>query len=587
MIVGALVRTDGEEIAMSDNAFEAAGIHAEQNVAITMRDGVTLRANLFRPAESGPVPALVLRIPYNKDAAQTYVYAHPAWYARHGYAVLVQDSRGRYASEGEFYPLRQDGEDGFDTIEWCAAQPWCDGKVGTYGFSIPGINQLLAAHLRPPALRTAIPAFYPSGMHDGFLYVGGALSLATLAQWAVVIAGDAAIRKGDLDTLPELVAADQLSGNWHPGTPLKETPFFTTPGSLPFIADYLAHPAQDDFWQEWDLPSRLGEIDIPCLHVSGWYDSFIAKTIESYESLSAAARAEHRLLVGPWYHIPWTQQVGAVDYGWEARNFVDDYQIAWFDAQLKGDRSKLDALPMVRIFVTGANEWRDYDAWPLAGTATENWYLHSAGRANSLSGDGALSRQAPGEEGADFFIYSPEAPVESLGGHSCCLPDRAPMGPADQRPVEYRNDVLVYTSAPLEAPLFIAGGVNAVLHAASSALDTDFTVKLCDVAPDGTAINITEGIIRARYRESLEREVMLEPHRIYEFAIGAGVACHRFEAGHRVRVEVSSSNFPHFDRNPNNGKPFGEDDVLVTASQTVFHDSARPSHIQLPVVAGG
>ena len=572
---------------MSENAFEVAGIHAEMNVAITMRDGVTLRANIFRPAEGGPVPALVLRIPYNKDAAQTYVYAHPAWYARHGYAVLVQDSRGRYASEGEFYPLRLDGEDGFDTIEWCAAQSWCDGKVGSYGFSIPGINQLLAAHLRPPSLITAIPAFYPSGMHDGFLYRGGALSLATLAQWAVVIAADAAIRKDDIEALAQVVPADQLSGKWHSGTPLKDTPFFTTPDSLPFIADYLAHPGQDDYWQEWNLPSRLGNIDISCLHVSGWYDTFIDKTMEIYEAFSAAAQAEHRLLVGPWYHIPWTQQVGAIDYGWEARNFVDDYQIAWFDAQLKGDRSKLDALPMVRIFVTGANEWRDYDAWPLAGTSAENWYLHSSGRANSLSGDGSLSPQVPGEEGADFFIYGPEGPVQSLGGHSCCLPDRAPMGPEDQRQVEYRNDVLVYSSMPLETSLFIAGKVNAVLHAASSAVDTDFTVKLCDVAPDGTAINITEGIIRARYRESLEREAMLEPNAIYEFAISVGVACHCFAAGHRVRVEVSSSNFPHFDRNPNNGKPFGEDNVMVTASQTVFHDSARASHIELPVVAGG
>ncbi len=572
---------------MSANAFEVAGIHAEQDIAITMRDGVTLRANLFRPAEGGPAPALVLRLPYNKDAAQTYVYAHPAWYARHGYAVLVQDSRGRYASEGEFYPLRLDGEDGYDTIKWCAAQPWCDGKVGSYGFSIPGINQLLAAHLSPPALKTAIPAFYPAGMHDGFIYVGGALSMATLGQWSVVVAGDAAIRKGDMDALAEVAAADQLSGSWHPGTPLMNTPFFTKPDSLPFIADYLAHPSKDYYWREWDLPPRLDGIEIPCLHVSGWYDSFIAKTLESYETLSRAARAEHRLLVGPWYHIPWTQQVGCIDFGDEARNFVDDYQIAWLDAQLKGERSKLDALPIVRIFVTGADEWRDYDAWPLKGTAAENWYLHSGGRANSLSGDGSLTRQAPGEEGADFFIYSPEAPVESLGGQSCCLPDRAPMGPADQRPAEYRNDVLVYSSAPLEAPLFVAGKVNAVLHAASSAVDTDFTVKLCDVWPDGRAINITQGIIRARYRESLEREVMLEPNRIYEFAISAGMACHRFAAGHRIRIEVSSSNFPHFDRNPNNGKPFGEDDEMVTASQTVFHDSLRPSHIQLPVVAGG
>ena len=571
---------------MSENAYDTAGIVAEQNVAITMRDGVTLRANLFRPAVDGPVPALVLRIPYNKDAAQTYVYAHPAWYARHGYAVLVQDSRGRYASEGEYYPLRLDGEDGYDTIEWCAAQPWCDGQVGSYGFSIPGINQLLAAHLRPPALKTAMPAFYPSGMYDGFVYVGGALSMATLGQWAIVIAADAAIRKGDMNALAQVVPADQQSGKWHPGSALKDTPFFTKPDSLPFIADYLAHPSKDDYWQEWDLPSRLESVDIPCLHISGWYDTFIAKTIESYETLSAAQKAEHRLLVGPWYHIPWTQQVGCIDFGNAARNFVDDYQIAWLDAQLKGDRSKLDVLPMVRLFVTGANEWRDYESWPLAGTTAQSWYLHSGGRANSLSGDGALSCQTPGEEHADFFIYGPEAPVESLGGHSCCLPDRAPMGPTDQRQVEYRNDVLVYTSEALQQPLFIAGKVSAVLHAASSAVDTDFTVKLCDVWPDGTSINITEGIIRARYRESFEREVMLKPNQIYEFAIAAGVACHQFAAGHAIRVEISSSNFPHFDRNPNNGKPFGEDDEFVTASQTVFHDAVRASRIDLPVVAG-
>ena len=571
---------------MSDNSYQTAGIHAEQNIAIAMRDGVTLRANLFRPVESGPVPALVLRIPYDKDAAQSYVYAHPSWYARHGYAVLVQDSRGRYQSEGEFYPLRHDDTDGFDTIEWCAAQYWCDGQVASYGFSIPGINQLLAAHLQPPSLKTAIPAFYPAGMHDGFLYVGGALSMATLAQWAAIIAGDAANRKGDDEAIAQVALADQISGKWHPATPMRQTPFFITPDSLPFIADYLAHPSADDYWREWDLSSRLDTIDIPCLHVSGWYDSFIAKTIECYEVFTAAGRAEHRLLVGPWYHIPWTQKVGAIDYGWEARNFVDDYQIAWFDAQLKGDRTRLDSLPMVRLFVTGANEWRDYDSWPLPGTMAEKWYCHSGGRANSLSGDGSLSREAPDDEDADFFIYGPAVPVESLGGHSCCLPDRAPMGPADQRPVEYRNDVLVYSSSPLDTPVFIAGKVNAVLHAATSAVDTDFTVKLCDVWPDGTSINITEGIIRGRYHKSLADERLLEPGKIYSFSIAAGVACHQFEAGHSIRVEVSSSNFPHFDRNPNNGKPFGEDSELVIANQTVFHDASRPSFIELPVVAG-
>lgn len=571
---------------MPKNAFDASGIIVENDIGITMRDGINLRANLFRPKISQPTPTLLLRIPYNKEAAQTYVYAHPAWYASHGYSVVVQDSRGRYASDGEFYPLRLDAEDGFDTIQWCASQSWCNGNVGSYGFSIPGINQLLAAHLVPPALKTAIPAFYPSGMHNGFLYVGGALAFATLAQWATIIAADAANRKNDHHALSEVTRADQISGKWHPATPLAETPFFHKPNSLPFIADYLSNPSHGPYWEEWDLKPRLKSIKIPCLHIGGWYDTFISETIDNYISLSTSSQEEQRLLIGPWYHIPWTQLVGRIDYGWEARNIVDDYQIAWLNAQLKGDRRELDNLPIVRLFVTGKNEWRSYDKWPLPGTSEDHWYLHSDGRANSLSGNGSLSRKTPQNERADYFIYNPETPVESLGGHSCCIPDKAPMGPQDQRPVEYRNDVLIYTSQTLETSLFIAGKVIASLYAASSAVDTDFTLKLCDVWPDGTSINVTEGIIRARYRESLKRETFLKPHQIYKFTILAGTVCHYFKTGHSVRVEISSSNFPQFDRNPNNGQPFGTDNKMFIANQTIFHNTANPSHIILPVVNG-
>ena len=223
----------------------------------------------------------------------------------------------------------------------------------------------------------------------------------------------------------------------------------------------MDHPAHGAYWEEWELAPRLAQIDVPCFHVSGWYDSFILQTIAAYEALSTAGRAEHRLLVGPWYHIPWTQQVGAIDFGDEAKNAVSVYERAWFDAWLKDDRSALDALPPVRVFVTGENRWHDADKWPLAGAGTERWYLHSGGRANSLSGDGALDREPPGDEPPDFFVYNPFDPVPSMGGHSCCLPQVAPMGPMDQRPVEYRNDVLVYTSPPLDAPCFAAGFVTA------------------------------------------------------------------------------------------------------------------------------
>ena len=567
------------------DAREAAGIVVETDVRVRMRDGVHLACDIWRPASGGPHPALVQRQPYDKRVAQTYVYDHPAVYARHGYAVVIEDSRGRYASEGDFYPLRLDAEDGYDTIEWCAGQPWCNGRVGSFGFSIPGVNQLLAAALRPPHLAAAAPGFYPGGMYEGFTHVGGAFGLAAVMDWGLILAGDAARRCGDSEVLGAIGAAQAVCGRWPAALALKDIPFLEAPDLLPFLKDYVDHPAHDAYWEEWELAPRLAQIDVPCLHVSGWYDSFIPQTMAAYEALSAAGRAEHRLLVGPWYHIPWTQQVGAVDFGSEAKNAVSVYERAWFDAWLKDDRRGLEALPPVRVFVTGENRWHDADAWPLAGVSGQRWYLHSAGRANSLSGNGTLDRDAPGDEPPDFFVYNPFDPVPSLGGHSCCIPATAPMGPMDQRPVEYRNDVLVYSSAPLEAPLFAAGFVTARLSAATSAADTDFTVKLCDVEPDGRAINLFEGVIRGRFRESRAAEAPLEPHRVYPFAIDVGVICHLFRAGHRIRVEVSSSNYPAFDRNPNTGGPIGGEHAfdLQPAHQTVFHDADRPSFIELPV----
>ena len=567
-------------------ASEVAGITVERDVAVDMRDGVTLRCDIYRPADGKPVPALVQRQPYDKILAQAYVYDHPAVYARRGYAVIIQDCRGRFASDGEFYPLRSDDTDGYDTIEWVADQPWCDGQVGSFGFSIPGVNQLLAASEQPPHLVTAAPGFYPGGMYEGFTHVGGAFGLASVMDWAILLAGHAAQRKGDESVLPEIGAAAAACGNWPAAVSLRNLPLIGTEGFLPFLMDYVNNPEHGAYWDEWELSLRIPKVNVPCLHVSGWYDSFIPQTLDSYEAFVREGNAEHRLLVGPWYHIPWTQQVGEVDFGDDAKNIVNQYQMAWFDAWLKGDRTALDALPLVRLFVTGENGWRDYDQWPPPGVEHENWYLRSGGRANSLSGDGALSREAPVDDPPDYFVYCPHDPVPSMGGHSCCLPQSAPMGPMDQRPVEYRNDVLVYSSDVLDAPLFVAGAIKATLFAATSARDTDFTVKLCDVHPDGTSLNLFEGIIRGRYRKSRSEEELLEPDRIYEFTVDVGAICHVFQAGHRVRVEVSSSNYPAFDRNSNTGGDIAGEHVfeLVNASQTVFHDGPRPSCIVLPVI---
>jgi uncharacterized protein len=326
---------------------------------------------------------------------------------------------------------------------------------------------------------------------------------------------------------------------------------------------------------------------VPCLHLSGWYDSFVTQTLNAYERFTSETSSEHRLLVGPWYHIPWSQQVGAVDFGDAARNMVDEYQLAWLDAWTKGRREALDALPRVRLFVTGSNSWHDADRWPLPGVTAQTWYLRSAGRANSLSGDGVLSPDKPGVvELADYFFYNPTAPVQSIGGHSCCYPQAAPMGPMDQRDVEIRNDVLIYSSPPLERSVWVVGPVKARLFAASSARDTDWVVKICDVAPDGRSLNIQEGVIRARFRNGFDQPDLIEPDSIIEYTIDVGACCHRFEAGHRIRVQVTSSNFPGIDRNPNTGGPIGMEGPFewIPASQTVFHDATHPSSIALPVM---
>jgi hypothetical protein len=349
-------------------ALRVGKVMIERDVPVRMRDQTVLRCNIYRPEDAGKVPVLVQRQPYNKDMAQAYVYANPAWYARRGYAVLVQDSRGRYASDGTFYPLRHDGEDGYDTIEWAAAQPWSNGKVGSFGFSIPGINQLLAAALKPPHLVAAIPGFYPAGMYHGFTHVGGAFGLAAVMDWGLLLASDAAKRAGDRAMMDRIRAAAGLKGAFSPTLALREIPFLVEPPLLPFLRDYLEHPCHDSYWQEWELGPRIPDVAVPCLHVGGWYDSFITQTITSYESFAKLKRAEHRLVVGPWYHIPWTQQVGAIDFGDDARNMVDELQLAWFDAHLKGKRAALDALPPVRLFVTGENHWRDYDGWPCQFT---------------------------------------------------------------------------------------------------------------------------------------------------------------------------------------------------------------------------
>jgi uncharacterized protein len=561
------------------------GISIERDVAVSMRDGAVLRADLYRPQASGPLPVLLLRIPYNKLVAQGYVYANPIWYARHGYIVVIQDCRGRYASDGDFEPLVSEAADGADTIAWCARLQGANGKVGTFGFSYAGLNQLMAASVRCEGLAAACPGFYPASMYSSFSFVGGAFSLATIAQWLTIIAGDRARRMNDPGALSLIRQAESLVGKWHPANSIREIPLIAPNKLTPFAAKLLDHSAHDDFWKPTELDCNAVRKDLPCLHIGGWYDTFVAETLATYRRMAVRSKAEQRLLIGPWLHIPWAQTVGGVDFGPDAANIVDAHQIAFFHAHLKNDRSLIESLPRVSAFMMGINSWTSLESWPPQDVKERTFYLRSKGRANTMSGDGSLDEAPPGEEPADLYVYDPLAPVESVGGHSCCLPGVTPMGAYDQRSVEIRNDVLCYTSARATEAYEVIGPVEVELYAATTARDTDFTAKLCHVRRSGHAINLCEGIQRMRYARDCSREVFLSPGEVHRIKIRLGETALRVRVGEQLRLEISSSNYPAFDRNPNTGVPLGAESPfdLIQALQSIHHAGPLRSALKISV----
>lgn len=558
------------------------GLVVEPGVIIPMRDAGRHRADVYRPDVSAPLPVLLMRLPYGRAIASTVSYAHPTWYARHGYVVVVQDTGGRGESNGNFYPLRWEGVDGYDSVEWAAQQPWSNGRVGMYGFSYQGAAQLLAAAQRPPHLVAIAPAMHGGDAYHGWFSQGGAFKLEFPVNWAVQLSRDTARRSGQADREAALVQAWPAAPGYH-HLPLGAHPLLP-PDLAPYYHDWLQHEADDDYWAKltpWTRAPSL--IEIPALHVAGWYDYFLTGTLAGFEALRAGAgtpeaQANQRLVVGPWVHLPWTRLVGERDFGPAADSPIDALTVRWFDHWLKGLDSGLLAEPPVRLFVMGEDRWRDFDAWPPAGVEPTPFYLRGAGRANSLSGDGALSPTPPEAEPPDVYVYDPRLPTPSP------LP-----GPTDQRPAENRLDTLVYTSEPLAAPLTLIGPIEAVLWAVTSAPDTDFVVKLVDVQPDGRALHLTTGIVRARYRESTAVPAWLTPDRVYRYRIPLRATAVRLEPGHRLRVEVASSCYPEFTRHPNTTQPVataGAADFHL-ATQTILHDAAHPSHVRLPLWPSG
>jgi putative CocE/NonD family hydrolase len=559
-------------------------VEMEYNVPMVMRDGVTLFADIYYPKGSERFPALLMRSPYDKTHSELTSYLHPEWYARQGYIMVTQDSRGKYQSQGEFKPYHHEREDGLDTIEFVRNLPRCNGKVGMYGFSYVGATQLQPAFENPEGLTAIVPAFTNDGYYEDWSYKNGAFHLAFLQSWGLFLSLDQTGRRGKPEAFRQLLKNSKHPCEEYDHLPLTDHPFIDSDIS-PFYYEWLEHPTFDEYWKNWHLGNKYGDLKIPALHVGGWYDVFIEGTLRNYTGITKSNNNQ-KLIVGPWYHMPWANSVGDIYFGEGANNVIDDIQIRWYDHWLKEKDNGIMEEPPVSIFVMGENKWRQENEWPLARTEFTSFFVHSQGRANSLNGDGYLDTLKPGQELTDIYVYNPFDPVPSIGGHSCCNDVLTPMGPKDQRPLEIRNDVLIYSTDVLTEDLEVTGPVTAIIYASSSANDTDFTVKLLDVYPDGKAINLLEGIQRASYRDSNEDPSPIVPGEIYKYQFHVGSTSNLFKQGHKIRIEISSSNFPAFDLNLNSFKieKHGTYADIKLATQKIYHDEENPTQLILPII---
>jgi len=569
----------------------------ERDVECPMRDGVILRADVYRPDGPGPFPVLLQRTPYGKGFSSL---DQAVIFASRGYAVVIQDTRGRWASEGVHYPMRDEFEDGYDAVEWAGAQSWSNGKVGMFGGSYVGFTQWAAAIMRPPSLKAIFAAVTFGDTYEHLIYPGGAFAVGVAMSWSLGAGIPVALeRTGVPETektewIAKMIAAlDSMApGDAFRYLPLEKHPLLSHEGLYPFFPDCVLHPLRDDHWRSMSITDRYGQIQVPAYHLGGWYDIFTQGTLHNYTEVrrsggSERARRGQKLIMGPWLHGPLNGLVGEVDFGFRASAIMVDIvglHLRWFDYWLKGEQNGIMDEPPVRLFVMGRNEWRDEDAWPLSRAVDTPYYLHSSGRANTLHGDGTLGPASPGVEAVDTYVYDPRNPVPTRGGGLCCWQAALPGGAFDQREIEARPDVLVYTSPPLDADTEVTGPLSVHLWAATSAPDTCFAAKLVDVGPCGYARNVADGIIRAACRDNTTELVPVPRGEPLEYVIDLAATSNAFLAGHRIRVEISSSNYPRFTRHPNALELASSEADLRPAIQAIYHDSEHPSHIVLPVV---
>ncbi len=558
----------------------AFGVRYLFNQVIPMRDGAVLRADLYLPDGDGPFPAILTRLPYGKQSDfSAHLPGVAKWFAQHGYVYVVQDVRGRYESDGAFVPFMNERNDGLDTLDWIASQSWSSGAVGMRGDSYYGFTQLILANSGHPALKCCVVGVSTTGHGSHgipWAYRQGAFRMYEYYTWWVLLDGRAN-QSWEID-VESVGRAFRHLPMVDGGRPMGR--------SFSWIRDWLEHPEPNEYWERLQGMLDPATFKVPILHETGWWDVFIGEQLADFERSNAAGVPDQRLIVGGWDHFAmpvgehygYDRATASVDLGPDANLPLLEVDLQWYDRWLRGVENGDERQPAVRYFMLGANQWRESATWPPAGATTRTLYLASGGCANTRGGDGRLTADAAAGH-SDRFDYDPMRPVRTP------VRDwwRANSSLRDQGANQDRDDVLCYTSDPLEVPLTIAGRVWTRLWASTSGPDTDFTARVTDIAPDDTVTFVAEGIVRGRYRDGPPAK-LLEPGRAYEFSIDLWEVAYRFEAGHRLRLEVSSSNFPRFDRNLNTAKPTALEDTPVIAHQAVYHDAEHPSRLELPVL---
>ena len=614
----------------------------EQDVMVPMRDGVNLAADIYHPVKNGlplnpKLPALLERTPYDKK--QKDRQSRAAFFARNGYTVITEDCRGCYGSEGEFYFLKDEPYDGYDTIEWIAGQPWSDGKVGTYGTSYMSWVQSAAATQNPPHLTCMFPNMSGWNNHTSSMRHGGAMELRFMAWafWHSTLNTNHNLKNNKpwIDkALNNTDFRDMLTR-----MPIRRghTPLALVPNYEQWCFDIFTRADYDDFWKQpcFATEEHLEQhADVPAYFCGGWYDSFTRSTLESFKSINSAKKSHIKVLMGPWTHGTYTTELskaGDIDLGPKAAlESFDELHLRWFDRWLKDVDNGIDREAPVQIFVMGDGSgnktsdgrldhggyWRYEQEWPLDRTEYTRFYLND---------NGLLSTQLPDvKSSSTSYLSDPNNPVPTIGGNFSSLdyiktppPDidltllpsierRAhitPMGGFNQHegsdffgckppylPLASRPDVLVFQSPPLDNDVEVTGSPSVKLWISSSALDTDFTAKLIDVYPpnedypQGYALNLNDSILRTRYRNNRNQGELMEPDEVYEIEITLYPTSNLFKKGHRIRLDIASSNFPRFDVNPNTGEPIGLNRMVTIAKNTVYHDQNHLSHVVLPII---